>query len=470
LKSVGGQYVSAAFSWVRQGGCIVGFGLGLIHYIPVVAYLGFAIMCLIALAGRPLWALYYVIPFLPYRTMRDHFNDYPLGEHSLTLLILTVIAGAIIHGKRLASSRLYLIWVVIGVYLYLSMWLGVAYGIAPAPIWTSDTNFGTWKDFMLVPLIFVATVLVVEDRKSIRMIIILTAITLLIIDRSCILESMQRSWAVFDESKRDRGPLAWGPNLSAAYLVQFAMFTWGVEQFVKGKIYKIIGLAAIATSFFALLYTFSRGGYLAALVGILVLGILKDRKLLIIFGVFLLTWQTVVPTAVHQRIDMTKNSTGELDASAQQRVELWKESWESIKQSPVFGKGYGTFRYGQHAANLFDTHNLFVKVWVETGIVGLAMVLILLQQMFSLGYRLFRRANDSLYRGLGLGLLLATCCSIVANFFGDRWNFIELSGPMWVLVGAAVRAIDLKALEPLEPETQVTPVQTSSPLMSVNGA
>jgi len=445
----------------------LGFGLGLVHYIPPLAYVGFPVMCIASLAGRPRWALYYLIPFLPYRTMRDHFNDYPLGANALTILIVAVIAGAILHGKRLPSSRLYVIWLVIGVYLYLSMWLGATNGIAPAPIWTSDSNFATWKDYMLVPLVFVATALVLEDRKSIKTIIILTAITLLIIDRSCILQAMHRTWAVYDESKRDRGPLAWGSNLSAAYLVQFSMFIWGVLQFVKGKRYKIVGLVTIAASLFALLYTFSRGGYLAALVGVLILGILKDRKLLIILGVFLLTWQTVVPTAVHQRIDMTQNSAGQLDASAQERMDLWRESWQSIKESPVFGKGYATFQYGLHAANLKDSHNLFVKVWVETGIIGLAMILILLQQMASLGYRLFRRGNDPLYRGLGLGLLLATCCSMIANFFGDRWNFIEISGPMWVLVAAAVSATHLKALEQ---KAELTPVQTTSPVMSVSGA
>ena len=281
------------------------------------------------------------------------------------------------------------------------------------------------------------------------------------------MEAMNRSWAAFDETKRDRGPLVWGANLTAAYLVQFAMFLWGVLQFVKRRKYKIIGFSAIAASFLALLYTFSRGGYLAALVGCLILGILKDRKLLIILGLFLLTWRMVVPTAVRERIEMTKNSTGELDASAQQRVELWKESWQSIKESPVIGKGYATFQYGQHAANLKDSHNLYAKVGVETGIVGLAMVFVLFEQMMSLGYRLFRRGNDPLYRGLGLGLLLATCCSIVANFFGDRWNFIEISGPMWVLAGTAVRAIHLKALER---GTEVTPIQTSSPMLSVSSA
>ena len=434
----------------------MGFGLGLISYIPPLAYAGFAIMSLVSLAGRPRWGLYYLIPFLPYRTMRDHFTEYPLGANALTILILAVIAGALIHGKRLPPSKLYPIWLVIGVYLYLSMWLGTAKGLAPAPLWLSDENFVTWKDYMLVPLVFLATTLVVEDRKSIRMIVILTAITLVFIDRSCILESMQRSWANFDENKRDPGPLAYGPNLSAAYLVQFAMFIWGVLQFTKRKTYKIAGYAVIAASFFALLYTFSRGGYLAALIGILILGIVKDRKLLLILGVFLLTWQAVVPNAVHQRVDMTKDSNGQLESSTQERVDLWKESWDSFVRSPIIGNGYSTFKLGQHTANLKDTHNLYMKVLVETGIVGLAIVLILFQQMVSLGYRLFRRGNDPLYQGLGLGLLLAICCSAVTNFFGDRWNYIEISGPMWVLLGAAVRAVDLCALEA---NVEAVPVQ-----------
>ncbi len=56
-------------------------GTGLGHYIPIVAYLGFWIMCLVSLGGKPLYGLYYMIPFLPYRTLRDHFLDYPLGAN-----------------------------------------------------------------------------------------------------------------------------------------------------------------------------------------------------------------------------------------------------------------------------------------------------------------------------------------------------------------------------------------------------
>src|ERR1700691_3559781 len=104
------------------------FGTGIGHYIPLVAYLGVWVMFLISLGGRPLLCFFYMIPFLPYRTMRDHFLDYPLGANMLTILVIAVIVGALIHGKHLPKSKLYMIWFVFAVYLYLSMWIGTALG------------------------------------------------------------------------------------------------------------------------------------------------------------------------------------------------------------------------------------------------------------------------------------------------------------------------------------------------------
>jgi putative inorganic carbon (HCO3(-)) transporter len=404
-------------------------------------------MCLVSLAKRPLWGLYYVIPFLPYRSMRNHFLDYPLGGHMLLILVLAVIVGALIHGKHLPKSRLYVIWLVFGVYLYFSMWLGAALGNAPAPLWLSDFNFVNWKDYMVIPLVFVATALVVEDRKAVRTVILIAAISLLFIDRSFILESRQHAWTNFDESHRDEGPLAYGSNETAAFLAQFAMFFWGFVQFVKRKKFKLLGYGLVAITLYATMYTFSRGAYLAVLLSTLVLGVLKDRKLLVILGVFLLTWQTIVPTAVRERVTMTENPNGQLESSAQERVNLWKESWDLIVQSPIVGHGFATFQLGQHTANLRDTHNWYVKVMVETGIIGLIMAVILLQQALALSYHLFRRANDPLYRGLGLGLLLALCSCMVANCFGDRWTLIEITGILWVLAGTAVCATQFMAEE-----------------------
>jgi len=438
-------------------------GTGIGHFIPLIAYLGFWVMILVSLGGRPLLGLYYMIPFLPYRTMRDHFLDYPLGSNVLTILVFAVIIGALIQGKHLPKSRLYLVWLVMAVYLYLSLWIGTALGHAPAPLWLNDVNFVTWKDYVLIPLVFVAAGLVVEDRKAIRTVVLITAISLVFIDRSCLLESMSRTWSSFDEDKRGGGPLAYGSNQTAAFLAQFAMFFWGFTQFVKRKKMKLFGYVLVATTIFATMYTFSRGAYLAILFTVLVLGLLKDRKLLLVLTVFLLTWQTVVPTAVRERVTMTENSNGQLEASAQERVDLWSNAWNSIQRSPIVGNGFATFQLGEHVDNLKDTHNWYVKVMVETGIIGLSMALFLLQQMLALSYRLFRRATDPLYQGLGLGLLLAVCSCMVANLFGDRWTYLEITALLWVLVAAAARASNLIESD-LTPELATdTPAVIASP-------
>jgi O-antigen ligase len=415
-------------------------GTGIGHFIPMIAYCGFWVMILVSLKGRPLLGFYYMLPFLPYRLLRDHFLDYPMGANMLTILVLSIIVGAIIQGKRLPKSNLYPLWFVFALYLYISMWIGVVFSNAPPPLWISDVNFTTWKDYMMIPLVLVASGLVIEDRKSIRTVVLITAFSLIAIDRSCILESMSRTWTTFDEDKRGGGPLAYGSNQTAAFLAQFAMFFWGFTQFVKKKTFKISGYLLVGATLFAAMYTFSRAGYLAVLFGVLVLGLLKDRKLLILLGFFLLIWQAIVPEPVRERVQMTENENGQLEASAQERVDLWQNSEASIMHNPIFGTGFATFQLGNHVDNLKDTHNWYVKVLVETGVIGFILAIMLLQQLLAVSYRIFVKSSDTLYKGLGLGLFLATCSCIVANLFGDRWTYLEITGLLWVLAGAATRA------------------------------
>ncbi len=418
-------------------------GTGIGHFIPLVGYIGFWVMCLVALSGRPVLGLYYVLPFLPYRSMRDRLADYPLGTNLLTLLVLAVIAGALIKRKRLPPSGIYMTWLLFALYLYLSMWVGVAISDAPAPLWLSDINFVTWKDYMVLPLLLVAAGLSLEDRQQIRRVIFVSALSLLLVDKSALAESLSHSWVDFDESTRTAGPLVFGSNQLGAFLAQFGAFFFGLSTLLPRISLKLLGYGLVFLTSITTLYTFSRGAYLALLVSIAVLAVLKNRKLILVLGVFLLLWQSVVPTAVQQRISMTKSQDGHLEASAEERVDLWKQSEDMFLSSPILGRGYATFQFGEHTASLKDTHNWYVKVLVETGIIGGIFAMVLIGQMLRSGFRLFRRADDPLYKGLGLGFLLATVSCMVANFFGDRWTYVEINGILWVLQGAVLRAYTL---------------------------
>jgi O-antigen ligase len=407
-----------------------------------------------------------MIPFLPYRMVRESFLDYPVGGNLLTILVFSVIVGALLQGKRLPKSKMYGIWLIFGVYLYISMWYGAALGNAPAPLWISDVNFATWKDFMLIPLTFVAAGLVVEDRQAVRRLIMITAVALLLVDRSCILESLSRTWGSFNEDKRYAGPLSLGSNETAAFLAQFAMFFWGMVQFVKRRKTKFIFYGIVATTVFATMYTFSRGAYAALILSVFVLGALKDRKLLVLGAIFLFTWQLIVPVAVRERVTMTESASGQLEASANERVRLWEDAEQSMLSSPILGNGYATYQLGIHVDNLKDTHNWYVKVVVETGIVGLIIAFAMFQQMFATAYRLFKTADDPLYQGLGLGLFLAFCSCAIANFFGDRWTYVEITGMLWVLMGAAVRALEFPQEEPVTEAAMVSSAMPVNPYIA----
>jgi O-antigen ligase len=216
------------------------------------------------------------------------------------------------------------------------------------------------------------------------------------------------------------------------------------------------------------MYTFSRAGYLAVLLGVFILGCLKDRKLLFALAIFLLSWQTIVPTAVHQRVDMTTNERGQLDLSTQSRVDLWREAEESILKSPVLGTGFATFQYVQHVHGLRDSHNWFVKVAVETGVIGIVLTAMLLGQLFLLAWRLYRRSEDTLYKGLGLGLFISLSTCAIANCFGDRWTYVEITGPLWLLAGAAARGLQLTSVEfdSKEAAPHAYPIVGTSPSLS----
>jgi len=392
--------------------------------------------------------------------MRDHFIDYPLGSNLLTILIVAVIVGALIQQKRLPRSRMYLTWLLFGLYLYLSLWIGTILSNAPAPLWLSDVNFVTWKDYMVIPLLFVAAGLVIEDRKAIRNVVIVTAVSLLLIDKSALAESLSHTWTTFDENKRDPGPLAFGVNQLGAFLAQFSMFFWGFGQFVKRWSFKLACYGLVAITILATLYTFSRGAYLAILVSVAALAILKDRKLLILLAAFLFTWQVILPPAVTQRVNMTEDSNGALEASAQERVDLWQQSRDMFLRSPIIGTGFATFQLGEHADNLKDTHNWYIKVLVETGVIGGIFACLLLFQLFQAGYQLFRKGSEPLFRGLGLGFFLAVSSCAIANFFGDRWTYMEINGLLWVLCAAVIRA---RQIQDTTVETPTTALQTFIP-------
>ena len=233
-----------------------------------------------------------------------------------------------------------------------------------------------------------------------------------------------------------------GVNGLGAFEAQVAILLLALAAFERKRLWQLGYVALAIVSAICLMFTFSRGGYLALLFGWLFLGLVKQRKLLVLLALFVGMWTSLVPPAVQQRVLMTYDQTsGELDHSAATRVNLWHEAMQVFDTNPLVGVGFDTYAYTEHLSNYKDTHNIYVKVLVETGILGLLIFLWLLAKTFVTSYGLFRKARDPFLASLGLGLAGWVVSSFVANCFGDRWMYLQVNGYMWVLGGMVSRAL-----------------------------
>src|SRR5215472_14776320 len=415
---------------------------GLEQYVPLTLYFCAIVVFVLSMFWRPQVGLYFLIPLLPLQTIRYRIMDLPLGNKLIDLLLLGVILGALFKaGFRFEKTPMNKILLLFGIFCYVQLWRGAFYMNTDPPLALSDPRFSNWKNYMAMFIIFVVVVNVIKEVKQIQILIVLMCLSVLAVDKGYYGTLSDRDTSHFSYEVRDGGPLGYaGVNGVATFEAEFMIFLLGLAAYQKRKSLKMAMWALVAFTGYCVMITFSREAYAGVLIGLLFLGLLKQRWMLIALAVFLFSWQSFVPVAVQERVNMTYDKEDQqLDSSAQDRVDIWNDAMYMFHQNPLLGEGFDTYRL-QHRVSIYtDTHNYFLKVLVEMGIAGLLFFLFLLAKATRLGLKLWRSAQDPFLKSLGLGFALMMACVFVVNFFGDRWLYVEVNGFMWVLLACVVR-------------------------------
>jgi len=425
--------------------------VGLREFAPLVMYIGAIVAFVLSIVWKPRIGLYYLVPLLPLQTARYWLHSYPLGEKLVDILLLGVLVGLFLHRAErqiFDSSPLNKILLVIFVLTYLSLWQGAFYLGAPLPISFDDPRFSNWKNYVEMFFLFFVAAASIRTTKQMAIVIGLMCVSVLIVNRDYLSTVGSRNFSHFSYGLRDAGPLGYaGENGMGAFQAEFAIFLIGLAAFAKKPLLKL-GLWAIAlTSIYCLELTFSRGAYTGFLFGLFVLGLIKERKFLILTVVILMSWQSLVPNAVKERVTMTYQEGEGLDSSAEERVTIWEDAVHVFNEDPILGTGFNTYAYMGRVGGYTDTHNYYLKILIETGLVGLLIFLWLLGVACKVSWRLFRMAKDPVMRALGCGLFAMLICTMVVNFFGDRWTFLQVNGFLWILLGLAARGLRVVSQE-----------------------
>lgn len=198
---------------------------------------------------------------------------------------------------------------------------------------------------------------------------------------------------------------------------------------------------------FALLFSLTRGVWLAYLVVLLLLGIIRGGRTLagvtggtVILGVFLVTAGAGVQERVWSTFDFVQNLP---------RSQIWQANIDMIKERPLLGWGYGNYRkfrdpfyqrYPQ-ADHTGHAHNAFLQVAVDSGLIGLAALLYFFWSLLRKGWETYQRLSSDRepLRSFTLGAFLSIVGFLVGGLTQHNFGDAEVVIVMWAIAGLMAR-------------------------------
>jgi len=415
------------------------YNFGLEGYFGLALYLAGIAALLISMFWRPIAGLYYLIPLIPLQTSRDRMSGYPLGATVVSIVLLGGAFGILRQRHRIFPKTPWTF--LLAVYALFSL----------ATVFLSLENLGPrlkeWWDYMIMPLLFFFVAATVKDVREMKIILVLMCLATFAMDKSFWDAIKDRDYSTFSRDLQEGGSMGYaGVQGMGAFNAQYA---WLMVAMAGAGQRRVIRYAYLALGLFAancVMYSFSRGAYVAIMGGWLFVGLVKHRTLLVLLVLLAISWASLVPAAVQQRVLMTYDPNEQtMDHAAAVRLELWNDAVDLFQANPLLGTGFHTYAYMKRLYNYEDTHNIYLKVLVESGVIGLAVFLWLLGKTFWAGYVLFRKAREPFFGALGLGLAAWIVCTALANLFGDRWTYFQISGYLWVLMGLVARAFMIES-------------------------
>ncbi len=219
----------------------------------------------------------------------------------------------------------------------------------------------------------------------------------------------------------------------------------------RGKLWAVIALVPCAA---ALGLTYSRSSWIGTALAVLVFLAFVNWRLIPLILVLGLLAIPLLPQTIYNRIltigNMADSSTSYRFAIYDATANLMRDYWYrgvglgSDVMKKVFEQNYPTMFDGNYPIH---THNNYLQMWGETGIVGFIAYLALLLSQLKEGVKAFRAGTDRRVRIL-LAAALAGFCGILVigvaeyTWFYPRNMFVYFF--LFGIIGACIKLVKLE--------------------------
>ena len=232
------------------------------------------------------------------------------------------------------------------------------------------------------------------------------------------------------------------PNILAGYLV--LVIAYSTAFFNQTKVYKKWRLAFLGTGLLAalcLLYTYSRGNWVACAVMMLAFCVLFCRKAFIPILGGGAAALALGGTAVLHRLASIQGGYGG-DTSIALRMAYLKSTKWIIEEFPL-GVGWYGYRFVYPTYNfyladknviMYHCHNIFLNVWAELGVHGLlAFIVVWFGIFLPAGWKLAYHGKSLWLKAMGRGYVLATVGIIVGGLTDHVYFNTQMGLLFWTL-------------------------------------
>lgn len=238
-------------------------------------------------------------------------------------------------------------------------------------------------------------------------------------------------------------------NAFGSYLMLLVIMGVAVWPHVRGRMR--VGLTILlAACAVALVLTYTLAAILGAFVGLVVVGIKQDKRLLVALVVATLLTLVAAPTLASRLATVTNTSTyagtTHEGNSLAWRLDYWAQIAPLADQNPVTGIGYGTT--GALTQQGKEPHNDYLRAYIETGVLGLIAYLTFILLLIRMGIRAARAApRGTLDRSVAVGYLGCAVALALASIGANQINGVA---QLWYFVAfaAAASAVIRRANQP----------------------
>lgn len=375
-----------------------------------------AVVVLIAAWLRLRWGLFAVALALPTYVLRTHIGPLPTTALELAIAALCVVTAFRLLLRPETRASLSYIWAGNALRWPLLAFVFASFiGVVVSP--NMRESLGAWRAWVLEPaVIAVIALMTLRSLQQAKNLVLSMAASAGALSLYGLAEYF------FQPSHLTDGRLnsVFVPaNYHAMLVVPIILMVLPLVREWRGMWRGNVAVLSVLAMVGSLYFTYSFGGYLALGAGLLlmVFAQAKPKQRMAALVVVVVLGLGVIATQLQTfKLWNVFNVSGRSSTSV--RVQIWHSSAVMIQEHPVFGIGYANFEsvYRQVVPRLYwpplewlvtQPHNLYLALWTQTGVLGLAAFLWLIITAFIVLRGTFTGPTRQLALGV-TGALIAT--------------------------------------------------------------